>query len=214
MTDLKQAADAMFADLELLDLLQRHGDLRLHGAYEMDLMTWPEIDVWIFNDAFASADAWKLVGALAEVAPPTHVHVINQLDHDLGKTPPDCVSIDYRFRYGDLQWKLDICIGSAARHEPGLEYLKHVVPQLTSEKRAAILAIKELAMRSRWYRKSRWYYAQGQKQMIGVDIYRAVLFEGVQTPAEFVNFIWQHKGIDISADFGLPPGAFSIVASP
>ena len=119
MTDLKQAADAMFADLELLDLLQRHGDLRLHGAYEMDLMTWPEIDVWIFNDAFASADAWKLVGALAEVAPPTHVHVINQLDHDLGKTPPDCVSIDYRFRYGDLQWKLDICIGSAARHGGG-----------------------------------------------------------------------------------------------
>lgn len=211
---LKQLADEMLNEFQLVERLRKFGEVRLHGAYEMDLMTWPEIDVWLLNSDVKSEMTWQMIGDLACVVPPTHVHVVNQLDHSLSMTPPDSITIDYRFIWRNVEWKLDICVGSYQRHIGGLAYLDQVKPQLMPEKREAILAIKQLATASPVYRKSRWKYVNGRSQFKSIDIYRAVLVDGVRTPREFADYLWRHARIEVSQDFGLQPGTFSIVASP
>lgn len=210
----KQLANEMLRECRVVETLDKYGEVRLHGAYEMDLMTWPEVDVWVLNDEFQASMTWDMIGDLARTASPTHVHVINQIDHALEMTPPYSVSVDYRFYHRGMEWKLDVCAGSHQRHAGDLEYLDHVRPQLTPEKREAILALKHLAAASSAYRKSRWRYTSGRHQFVGIDIYRAVLVDGIRSPAEFAAYLWQHRGIDVSHDFGVLPGSISIIASP
>jgi len=88
----QQQADHMLRECRIVETLERYGDVFLHGSYQMGLMTWPEIDVWLLNDEFRSQQAWDIVGELAKTVSPTHIHVINQLDHDLGRTPPDAIA--------------------------------------------------------------------------------------------------------------------------
>lgn len=121
---MQNQADEILREQHAIEILGKYGDVHLHGSYKLDLMTWPEIDIWILSDDFQSSMAWDIIKDLANAVPPTHVHVINQFDHQLGRTPPDCISIDYRFLHEQVEWKLDICASSYARcgRERGQNY--------------------------------------------------------------------------------------------
>jgi hypothetical protein len=96
---MRNQADEMLTECRVVDILSKHGDVRVFGSYELDLMVWPEIDVYVINPQFHPPMAWDIVKDLSQVVPPTVVFVANQIDHALGLTPVKSVAVDYRLSF-------------------------------------------------------------------------------------------------------------------
>jgi hypothetical protein len=198
---MREQANQMLAEVQILDVLSKHGDARIFGSYELDLMAWPEIDIWITNPDFRPPMAWDIVKDLSQVASPTFVFVANQVDHALGMSPTKAVTVDYRFKHRDTHWKLDIGISTGEEPVKAFAFHDTVKEKLTPATRALIKTIKERTVDSPKYLKGKWGFTSQANTFRSFDIYLAVLRDGVKTPQEFAHYLWEQRGIDVRADF-------------
>jgi hypothetical protein len=191
----------MLTECRILEILASHGDVRVFGSYELNLMAWPEIDIWVTNPRFRPAMAWDVIKDLSESVPPTVVFVANQIDHALGMSPLKAVTVDYRLKHREIHWKLDI--GLSTGTEPVIAFAFHdtIKEKLTPAARRLIKTIKERTVESPKYFKGKWGFTTQANTFRSFDIYLAVLRDGVTTPQEFAQYLWERRGIDIRAQF-------------
>ncbi|MCF8033257.1 MAG: hypothetical protein K9K66_09055 [Desulfarculaceae bacterium] len=139
----------------------------LVGSLRFGLMCRPNLDMEIYTDRPSVAQGFAVVSQLAGLPGVRQVLYLNALD-----TPDQGLywRVDYEDEQGDL-WDIDQWLVAHDHPNAGLAdgLARAMEDKLTKAQRGAVLALKE---------------AMGPERALrGVDIYKAVMAGGVETPA-------------------------------
>ena len=163
--------------LSLFERWSPYGSPVIVGAVRMGLVVALDIDVEIYSDDPRIEHGFQIMSELAVLPGVWKIRFSNEL------TGPDqglYWQIRYRDQVGDV-WKIDNWL--IARDHPHAhwaeEFADAMQKALTDQTRCAILEIKEALL--------------GEAGARGIDIYRAVLEGGVRRPAEFIQWMAEHK---------------------
>jgi hypothetical protein len=164
----QHAAEAILARLGLMERWAEVGVPKLVGAVAYGLVVAPDIDIEIYCDVPTVDPGFAIVSELAQQRAIWKVRFSNELDRaDKG------LYWQLRYRAADAEvWKLDMWL--LGHDHPGPRSVDLVEPMkraLTDETRAAILGIKEALL--------------GQPHVHSMEIYEAVLDDGVRSATEF-----------------------------
>jgi hypothetical protein len=164
----QRAAREILGRLRLLDSWAEAGVPKLVGAAAYGLMVAPDIDIEIFCDVPTVDPGFAIVSELAREPSIWKVRFSNELDR-----PDRGLYWQLRYRADDAEvWKVDMWL--LGHDHPGPRSVDLVEPMkraLTDETRAAILEIKEALF--------------GQPGVHSIEIYEAVLEDGVRSATEF-----------------------------
>lgn len=103
--------------------------------------------------------------------------------HDTDPKYPDGLYLGLQYHSArGRDWTLDLWFVDEPRYQPDLAHLRDLLPALTAERRATILAIKH----------ARSSLPEHRAQTTSYSVYRAVLEDGVRTPEQFDQWL-SHK---------------------
>jgi hypothetical protein len=176
--DLRRTAEAILAELDLVRRWARFGRPVLVGALAYDLLVDPDIDMEIYCPELGIADGFQALGECALNPHVTKARFANEL---AGRD--QALYWQLRYRHDDgTEWKIDMWSAPQDYALPRAEHL--VAPMraaLTAETRGAILALK--AARA----------LDAGLQCPSIDLYRAVLDDGVRTVEELRAWLTTHE---------------------
>jgi hypothetical protein len=187
-----QAEAARVLDDAALDAaFSGFGRMELVGSAVSGLMVWRDLDV-MFTAPDASAA--QVLAALARLAAGGRLLAADFRD-ERGPRRPTAATSDERFYvvcgydWPAGKWKIDITVWLHAVDRSMRRDAERLATHLGREDRLAILQIKDV-----WHHKPTY-----PDQVGGLDVYTAVLDDGVRTPQEFA--VWlkarglpQHPG--------------------
>lgn len=180
---LQDQARQVLAELDLDTLLADVGPLLVTGSLVSGLMCWRELDVMAHvGTAFAPQD---VLGLLARIVVRPGVTGLEY--HD--ERGPRCVTSQVRDeRYHVTvtvehagRWQIDLTLWLHDLHENVTRWHEELRERITAEERIAVLRIKD-----DWHRRPEYPDDVG-----GLDIYTAVLENGVRTPDQFAVWLAQ-----------------------
>lgn len=171
---MQQAAKSILAELKIIEIWAKHGaKANLVGSLATGLlMKRRDIDLHIYSDNFSIAESFAAISEIAEQQGITEVIYKNLLD-----TEEKCLEWHAYFKdkHGNI-WNIDMI--HILKDTKYAGYFEDVAAQisaaLTEETRLAILTIKNDAPQD--------------AGIMGIEIYKAVLQNGVRTYAEFENW--------------------------
>jgi hypothetical protein len=183
--DLLQAEAAeVIADLDLLALLGRVGEVEQLGSSVSGLMVWRDIDFVARCRDLTPSRAWDALRPLLTNPGLTRLNYRNEA----GERSPTGQAADQRFYFvtyvetaAGHEWKIDLSLWLSDAPRPHLAQLADLRRRLTDETRLAILWIKDV-----WHRLPTY-----PDEVSGVDVYDAVLEHGVRTPDQFAAYLRQ-----------------------
>ncbi len=178
---LQKEAQAVVEELNIVAMLSNIGTVRVLGSSVLGLMTWRDIDIAVSSPGLTSEQVYEAVQPLL-----THPRVKQgRYLNESGLYNPTGLPHDERYffmvyydRQTESDWKIDISfwLADGTHPEPIFEAVKQ---QLTPETRLAILRIKDVWCKLPFYRQ----------EVSSVDIYDAVLQNGVRTLDEFDQYL-------------------------
>jgi hypothetical protein len=179
---LQAEAAEVIADLDLLALLGRVGEVEQLGSSVSGLMVWRDIDFVARCWDLTPGRAWDALRPLLTQPGLTRLNYRNEA----GERSPTGQAADQRYYFvtyvetaaGD-EWKIDLSLWLSDAPRPHLAQLADLQRRLTDETRLAILWIKDV-----WHRLPTY-----PDEVSGVDVYDAVLEHGVRTPDEFAAYL-------------------------
>lgn len=182
---LQEEAREVLADLDLDSLTAGIGPLLITGSLVSGLMCWPEVDVMLLvGPDFAPQD---VMGLLARVVARQGVTGLEYRD----ERGPRCVTDELRDeRYhvpitverGSRGWQIDLTLWLHDLHENVTRWHEDLRGRITAEQRLAVLRLKD-----DWRRRPVYPHQVG-----GLDIYTAVIDDGVRTGDQFTAWLAQH----------------------
>jgi hypothetical protein len=172
---LQAEATEVLADLDLAAVA---GPVRLTGSYVSGLMCWRDLDVMVHvGPGFSPRDVLRLLGNLVD-----RPEVTGFGYHDeRGPRSPTGTVRDERYHvpitltHGDRSWRVDLTLWLNDPHTNLTTWHENLRDSITADQRAAVLRIKDV-----------WHRLPGYPdQVSGMEIYTAVLEDGVRTPQDF-----------------------------
>jgi hypothetical protein len=181
----RRSVSAPLAILGTLGLMERWSEFgvpRLVGAAAYGLMVAPDIDIDIYCPDPRVEIGFRVVSDLAREPGVWKVRFSNELD-----APDQGLYWQLRYRPGDGEvWRIDMWL--LADDHPGprsSDLVEAMRRALTEETRIAILTIKEAV--------------QGRGDVHSMDVYRAVLDDGVRTAVDFLTWQAEHKSVGLTS---------------
>jgi hypothetical protein len=187
---LQDEARQVLAGLDLAAVVADAGPLLVTGSFVPGLMCWPEVDVMAHvGSGFCPRDVMRL---LARIVSRPGVTGLDYRD----ERGPRCVTGQVRDeRYHVLLieehagrcWQIDVTLWLHDPHVNVTRRHEELRERITAEERMAVLRIKD-----DWYRRPAYPHQVG-----GVQIYTAVLDDGVRTPGQFAAWLAQ-RGLPVT----------------
>jgi hypothetical protein len=177
-SEKKRQAESILADLELIRKWERFGRPALVGAFAYDILVAPDIDMEIYCPDLRIEHGFQVLGECALNQRVTKVQFANELE---GTDKALYWQLRYRPNDG-AEWKIDMWSAPEDYHLPRAEDLVEPMRTvLTLETRRTILELKELKLQD------------PSLQCLSVDLYRAVLDDGVRTSDELRTWLESHE---------------------
>lgn len=176
--DLRRTAEAILAELDLVRKWARFGRPVLVGALAYDLLVEPDIDMEIYCPELRIGDGFQVLSECALNPRVIKARFANEL---AGRDQALYWQLRYRCDDG-TEWKIDMWSAPTDYLLPRAEHL--VAPMraaLTAETRRAILALKTARA------------LDAGLQCPSIDLYRAVLDDGVRTVEELRAWLTTHE---------------------
>jgi len=173
----------------LLTLLARYGEPYVIGSHSLRLMTWRDLDIHLVQARMDLQAFFALGGELAALLKPHRMHF---RDETVVGTPGLPRGLYWGIYLGDEKagaWKIDVWATDREDFEAVRRFNDGIASRLTSETRAAILAIKSAC----------WQHPQYRRGFTSADVYAAVLDRGVRDVDAFWADLQSTKGIPGSA---------------
>ncbi len=173
----QRRASDVIKTLGLIEKWSLYGKPVIVGAVKTGLVVALDIDMEIYSDDPRIESGFKVMSELAVLPGVWKIRFSNELE-----SPDQGLywQIRYRDEIGDV-WKVDSWL--VAYDHPhahwGEKFADTMQKVLTNQTRRAILEIKETLL--------------GKPEVRGIDIYRAVLEDGVRSPDEFIQWMAEHK---------------------
>lgn len=163
----RRMAEQILADLQLVERWRRYGRPVIVGALAYNLVVDFDIDMEIYCPEIQIDHGFEILRQSAQNERVTNAQFFN------GLHGPD-QALYWQLRYRDTannHWKIDMWSAPDDYPLPRSEYFVEPMKKaLTEETRRAILELKEHRMNDR------------SLQCLSIDLYRAVLEDGVRTP--------------------------------
>lgn len=178
------AAEAILAELDLLNKWRRFGRPILVGALSFDLAVAADIDMEIYCPELKIADGFQVLGECALNPCVVSAQFLNGLN-----TPDKALYWQLKYRDGEgEEWKVDMWSAPQDYDLPrGEHFVQPMRAALTPETRAAILTLKEAR-------------AAGELPVfLSIDAYRAVIEGGVRTVDEWRDWQSTHETGQLTA---------------
>jgi hypothetical protein len=179
---LQAEAAALLAELDLAAIVADLGPLRLAGSAVSGLMVWPDLDVMVHVGAgFSPRD---VLGLLRRLVDRPGVVGFDYRD-ERGPRSPTGTARDERYHVivavdrDGREWRVDLTLWLNDPHTNITAWHETLRDTLAADQRAAILQIKDV-----WHRRPDYPDKVG-----GIDIYMAVIEDGVRTPREFAGWL-------------------------
>jgi hypothetical protein len=179
---LQAEAHAVLADLDLATLVADIGPLIPAGSVVSGLMCWRDLDLMLHVGAdFAPRD---VLGLMRRVVERPGVIGLRYSDERGPRAPTDQLR-DERYHVPitvarDAEsWRIDLTLWLHDPHLNLTEWHEDLRRRITAEQRVAVLRIKDV-----WHRHPAY-----PDEIGGVDIYSAVLDDGVRGPDEFGTWL-------------------------
>jgi hypothetical protein len=166
---LKAEASKLLDDLHLIDILSHHGDIRITGSYQYDLMTRRDIDICIGHED-PSIDVAFALGLEISMLP--WVGSMYYRNEYILRTPGIPMAIFWCVEVippGNEKWKVDILLAKPDEVARVMNTSMSLLRELDKEKRNRILKIKGPLSTANEYGQS----------IRSTDIYEAVMNAGV-----------------------------------
>lgn len=178
---LQSQVETVLGDLDLINLLSRHGEVTRVGSAATGLMAQPDIDIGVLCEPWSADGAFLAARQLASHPRVRKLEFVNEA----GAFKPRGLDEGYywgvRYRaHGGTEWKLDIWFWPRHAAASDVEHAAAIRARLTPETRIAILWLKDLARTPDTF---------GPSSVPSIDIYDAVLDHGVRTPAAFAEYM-------------------------
>lgn len=174
----KQIAEGILADLNLVERWSRYGRPVIVGALAYDLIVDFDIDMEIYCPDLQIDHGFDILRNCAQNKQITHAQFYN------GLTSPD-QALYWQLRYRDAggnNWKIDMWSAPTDYPLPRSEYfVGPMIEALTQETRQAILELKEQRLND------------STLQCLSIDLYRAVMADGVRTPDDLRRWLHTHE---------------------
>jgi hypothetical protein len=181
---LQTEARQVLAELDLAALVADIGPLLLAGSFVSGLMCWRDLDVGVLAGGdFSPQDVLllvqRIVGQLGVTAFEYHDErgprcVTGQVRDERYHVP---FTVD---RSGHC-WRIDLTLWLHDAHLNITRWHEELRGRITAEQRSAVLRIKDV-----WHRRPDY-----PDQVGGLDIYTAVIDDGVRTPRQFATWLAQ-----------------------
>jgi hypothetical protein len=187
---LQQEAREVLARLDLAALVVGAGPLLVTGSFVSGLMCWPEVDVMVHvGSGFSPSDVMRLL------APIVSRPGVTGLDYR-DERGPRCVTGQVRderyhvpltVEHAGRAWQIDLTLWLHDPHLNVIRWHEELRARITAEERIAVLRIKD-----DWCRRPAYPHQVG-----GLQIYAAVLDDGVRTAGQFAAWLAQ-QGLPVT----------------
>jgi hypothetical protein len=182
---LQSEAAAVLTELDLAAVVGDTGPMLLAGSYVSGLMCWPDLDVMVLVGAgFSPRDVLRLLEPI--VSRPGVVGF--DYRDERGPRSPTGTARDERYHvvlavpHDGRTWRIDLSLWLNDPHENVTAWHESLRDTVSADQRTAILRIKDV-----WHRLPSY-----PDQVGGLQIYSAVLDDGVRTAQEFTAWLAAH----------------------
>ena len=172
----------MLAGLDLAALVADIGPLLLAGSFVSGLMCWRELDVMVLAGGdFSPQDVLRLLQRIVGQTGATSLEY-----HD--ERGPRCVTgqlrderyhVPFTVEWAAQSWRIDLTLWLHDAHLNVTRWHEELRERITAEQRNAVLRIKDV-----WHRRPTY-----PDQVGGLDIYTAVIDDGVRSPRQFATWL-------------------------
>jgi len=182
---LQAEAGKVLAELDLAAIVAGTGPMLLTGSYVSHLMCWPELDVMVHaGAAFTPHDVLRLLQRIV-----AHPGVVGfEYRDERGPRSPTGTTRDERyhvpiaFAFNGRAWRIDLTLWLNDAHANLLVWHEILRDTITADQRSAVLRIKNV-----WHRLPSY-----PDQIGGLQIYTAVIDDGVRTSEQFAAWLVNH----------------------
>jgi hypothetical protein len=183
---LRRAAHEVLDNQALIRLLETYGRPKVVGSVALGLMVWRDIDIEVeVAGEIDESDVWA---AARQILSLDAISVVSVADDRSGQTTCRVPSMYVGARYwskASTVWKIDIRFVRSA-DAIASEHLQDLGSRLTPETRLRILTIKDTISKRPEYGTA----------VSGMDVYRAVLFGGVEHLMGFDAWLLHRDALD------------------
>ncbi|MFH8614840.1 hypothetical protein ACH4E8_07150 [Streptomyces sp. NPDC017979] len=186
--ELRAAAEDVYRELRLDELLAGVGTPTVVGSAALGLMVRRDLDLDVTCERLDDAAVAAVAAVGARLATHPQVRLVT-FRNDCGawnREPdayPNGLYLGVECVSSGATWNLDVWFLDEPERQPSTAHLTTLRPRLTDRTRAAIIDIKRA-----W--ADRPEYGTTIKSL---DVYRAVLDDGVRDPAQFETWVGQAK---------------------
>jgi len=172
---LRQEADAVMREIGLLGILSRYGEVAFSGSYFLDVMAYPDVDLYLSRVTIAQM--FEIGGQLAESA------LVREVVFARSNVPhlPGGLYLKPRIDYGNWGrlWKIDIWSLDDATVGEQMRDLWRFKERMTPQLREQIVTYKVSVLTS----------AHRTPTYSGYFIYKAFIDEGMTDPAAVTQYL-------------------------
>lgn len=183
---LQDEAGEVLAGLNLAALVADIGPLLLTGSFVSGLMAWPELDVMVLvGEEFRPADVLEL---MQQVVGQPGVVGLEYRDErgarcTTGQLRDERYHVPVTVDRSGRRWRVDLTLWLRDPHLNVTRWHEQLGRRITADQRSAVLRIKDV-----WHRRPDY-----PDQVGGLDIYAAVLEDGVRTPGQFGDWLTRRR---------------------
>ena len=187
-SELQKQAHCAIRTLKLRERWEQVGDVTFSGSSVFGLMVQPNIDMEVYTDTPRPGAGFEVVAEIADVPGIIRVKFRNQLEDP--EDPGLYWYMQYRDGLGE-DWSIDTWLVPRDHPLPVYpgRFAEAMCKRLNDELRCRILEIKYTSHRD----------SLGSR---GIDVYKAVLRDGIETYDEFVK--WLEKNPAKKFEYWMP----------
>jgi len=171
---IKKDADLLLQKSNLLELLGVYGQVRLTGAYRLDLMFNGDIDIHVTNPRITKKSVVKALNQLIKQGFFRAYLLGDWVQFRKAKFPKGFY-IGLKTVFNKRKWKIDIWFLKKDDLKE-TKLIDFVEKNLDSKKKQTILKFKQIRKRK-------------NLKISGPDIYKAVLEKGITDPKDFLRLV-------------------------
>jgi len=188
-TSIKAEANKILHEHGLLKILGKFGATFVTGSYALGLMMRRDLDINIATDNMTAKTLFKMGGEIAAALNPARILYINEYVVRHPRLPLGYYLGVNMGRIEDPeQWNIDIWAMDTKQFNKNKQTIIDLQSAINDENRLMILEIKRKSLEHPWY----------QRSFFSMDIYQAVIYEGVKTTEEFFKWLKLNRSTDIS----------------
>lgn len=176
---IHEEADQLLYNKGLLKILKKYGTPQVTGSYDLDLMTWRDLDIYLEITDMSPAVFFQLGRDLVELFDPVKMSFRNEKSGRNKELPLGLYWGIYLGNERSGAWKIDIWAVETIELKRLLSFTDQIREKLTNENRLKILEIKSRCWKDPGYRRS----------YNSADIYSAVTDYGISSLSEFETWL-------------------------